>query len=637
MTDSLPVSRRTRVTFGVFEFDLRTGELRKAGARVRLAGQPARILAQLVQRPGDLVTRDELRSELWSDSTFVDFERNLNSAIKRLRAALGDAADTPRFIETLPRRGYRFVAPVAHVVEPVTTRAGAGPDQGLPPDPGPDPGPTRDPARGRWISGGTAAGVALLACIAVLVMLAARPRPEPRAYYAIAVLPFVLADADSTEDEYLAFGVAEALITELSRLGGPRVISQTSSLRYRNAREKLPQIARELGVDAVVEGSVQREGSRVRITVQLIEAATDTHLWADTYEREIGSVLAVADEVARAVARQIHVQVAPDASTVAHSTDPRVARAYLLGRYYLGKGTEADFARAMSQFESALAIDPGHAPSHAGLSDYFVVTDAIAPAAAFSRAKFHARRAIELDDRLPDAHASLAFVHFYYDWDWPAAEREFKRALELNAGHARARRWYGLFLSAMRRHTEAIEQIDAALAVDPLAIVNHDAAATVRLHARRYEEAAAAGRTIAELDRFDLRGFEHQAMALILSQQSSSALALVEQGLATSGDHVVLELARLLALARLARLAEAEQQFAEMTRTSRRPYVSDVLRGIARAALGQPARALDDLERAHAARDPYLVLLGVSPWFDSLREEPRFRRLYERLAFPPTR
>lgn len=627
MTESLPVSRRTRVTFGVFEFDLRTGELRKGGARVRLAGQPARILARLVQRPGDLVTRDELRSELWTDSTFVDFERNLNSAMKRLRAALGDAADTPRFIETLPRRGYRFVAPVAYAAdEPAAAGVRAESDHGR----------TPGPARGRWISGGTAAGLALLACIAVLVMLAARPRPQPRAYYAIAVLPFVLADADSTEDEYLAFGVAEALITELSRLGGPRVISQTSSLRYRNAGEKLPQIARELGVDAVVEGSVQREGSRVRITVQLIEAATDTHLWADTYEREIGSVLAVADEVARAVARQIHVQIAPGvSSTVTHAIDPGVARAYLLGRYYLGKGTEADFARARSQFEAALAIDPGHAPSHAGLSDYFVVTDAMAPAAAFARAKSHARRAIELDDELPDAHASLAFVHFYYDWDWAAAEREFRRALGLNPGHARARRWYGLFLSAMRRHTEAIEQIDAALAVDPLAIVNHDAAATVRLHARRYEEAAATGRTIAELDRFDLRGYEHQAMALILSQQSSSALALVEQGLATSGDHVVLELARVLALARLARVAEAEQQLAEMTRTSRRPYVSDVLQGIARLALNQPARALDHLERAHAARDPYLVLLGVSPWFDSLREQTRFRRLYERLGFPP--
>ena len=239
--------------------------------------------------------------------------------------------------------------------------------------------------------------------------------PErPRSFNTIAVLPFVLANADSLADEYLAFGLAEALSKELSRFDSLRVISQTTSQRYKNAGKTLPQIAGELGVDVVVEGSVQREGSSIRITVQLIEAAGDTHLWAESYEREIGSVLALVDEVARAVATEIHVQVAPavdaERTTADRRVDPVVAEAYLKGRYHLGRGTNQDFQRASGYFEQALTVDPFHAPSHAGLADYFVVNDALEPREAFAKARFHALKALELDETLPDAHASLAFV-----------------------------------------------------------------------------------------------------------------------------------------------------------------------------------------------------------------------------------
>src|SRR5687767_8075075 len=283
---------RVRVRFGVFELDQRAGELRKAGSRVRLAGQPLRLLERLLERPGDLVTREELRQELWSDDTFVDFERNLNSAIKRLRAALGASPENPRFIETLPRRGYRFLAPVERTASSIPPgHDSARPDVSsspvsvdLPPaHPGPaDTGdrPRKPERLVRWLI----AAAALTLIAAGLAQFARRNRPA--ADHAIAVLPFVLAGAASPDDEYLAFGMSEALTTELSKLAALRVISQTSSMQYKDASRPLPQIAEELGVDLVIEGSVQREAHRIRITVQLIEAATDSHLWAESYERE---------------------------------------------------------------------------------------------------------------------------------------------------------------------------------------------------------------------------------------------------------------------------------------------------------------------------------------------------------------
>jgi TolB-like protein/DNA-binding winged helix-turn-helix (wHTH) protein/Tfp pilus assembly protein PilF len=630
---------RGLLRFGVFELDLRTGELRKAGSRVRLAGQPLRVLERLVERPGDLVTRDELRHELWSDDTFVDFERNLNSAIKRLRGALGDSADSPRFIETLPRRGYRFLVPVQRIAVPFEAALGFPPaastDGAL--DDQPAPGEHRALRSWRpgkrlvpWLVAATALG-------AFAVGLTRIPwRQRPPVYRTIAVLPFVLA-AHAAEDEYLAFGLSEALITELSKQGSLQVISQTSSMQYKNTDKALPRIAEELGVDVVVEGSVQREGTRLRITAQLIEAATDSHLWAETYEREIGSFLTVADEVAREVAKQVHVTVAPaDAgrSSASRPVDTAVAEAYLKGRYLLGRGTEADARRAVSYFERALALDASHARSHSGLADYYTVTDALAPEVAAERARFHAERALELDGNLPDAHTSLAFLHFYYDWDWSGAEKEFRRAIELDPGHVRAHRWFGLFLSAMGRHAEALVQIEAALAADPIAVVNHDAAGTVRFNARQYAETTTVGRSILELNAFDARGYEHVAAGAFQLGRHADALAQAEKGLKLAGSNLALELVRVLSLNREGRIADAEKAVADLEHRAEHQYVSPVLLALDHAHLGRESRALDYLDQAYASRDAYLVLLDVSPWFDPLRVLPRFQRLCDHLSFP---
>ena len=641
--------RQVRFRFGVFELDGRTGELRKSGARVRLAGQPLRLLERLLDRPGDLVTREELERELWSDDTFVDFEHNLNSAMKRLRAALGDSAEHPRFIETLPRRGYRFLAPVERVgiaeaasqidrVVPAPTDVVRSPpdvaphEDGAPPSRALATGPPAG-ARGsvvRWL-----APAAVLLLIAAALLLYVRREPT-QSFRSIAVLPFVLANAASPEDEYLAFGMSEALITQLSKLGGLRVISQTSSQQYKGAGKPLPQIAKELGVDVVVEGSVQREGGRIRITVQLIEAATDAHLWAETYEREIGSVLSLIDDVALAVAEEIHVQVAPDAvrTSASRTVEAGVAEAYLKGRYHLGKGNEADFIRAAEYFEQALALDASHARSHAGLADYYTVTDALSPEVASAKARFHAERALQLDETLPDAHTSLAFINFYYDWNWDAAERAFTRAIELDPGHARAQRWFGLFLSAMGRHADAREHVQAALAADPIAIANHDAAATVRFNARQFVEQGGIGRGIHDLDAFDPRAHEQLSIAYLHQGRYADALDWVERGLEVSGSSSALKLIRAIALEKAGKRDEAGDALAQLIAEGEEQYLSSVFVAIGHAAFGQRSQALDRLERAYAERDAYLVLINVSPWFDPIRDEPRFIRLKDRLKFP---
>jgi len=472
---------RDRFRFGVFELNTRTGELRKAGMRVRLAEQPLRVLVKLLERPGQLVTRDELRHELWSDDTFVDFEQNLNTAIKRLRAALGDSAASPRCIETLPRRGYRLLMTVERIDD-------------------------------------------------------APPVEAPPPSVPVAALP--------THRRSLKTLVAASLA-----IGGVAVLIAASRERPR-------------------------------------------------------------------------------------PVDSRVTQAYLQGRYHQKKGTDVSFARARSLFEEALAVDARHAASHSGLADVYLLDDSLAPEMSFSRARQHAMKAIQLDDRLPDAHASLAFVHHYGDWNWAAAEREFTRAIDLDPDHMRSRRWYAIFLSAMGREIEARRQIQHAIALDPLAIVNIDAAASIMFNARQYEDAAAAGASIEDLDRFDPRGYEHQTLALIQLGRYSEAFALVERALEFSPSQTVLKVIRVMCLVRLGRAIEASAELARLEHGTIQGYVPPVLLAMARAELGDPARALNHLEVAYNRRDPYLVLLHTSPWFDPLRNEPRFRQLHARMKFP---
>jgi TolB-like protein len=371
---SVPASKEPVFRFDTFELDARTGELRKQGVKLRLQGQPFLVLAVLVKRAGDLVTRAELRAELRTEDTFVDFDHSLHNASARIREVLGDSAENPRYIETLPRRGYRFIGKVDRVsseTKPVVDRAQA----------------------------------------------------ETPRIQAIAVLPLENLSGDSAQD-YFADGMTETLITTLAKIGALRVISRTSAMQYKSVRKSLPLIARELNVDAVIEGSVLRDGQRVRITTQLIQAGTDQHLWAESYQRDFRDVLSLQSEIARQVASEIKVLVTPEEKARLSTTrpvNPCAHEAYLKGRFYWNKRSRESANRALTYFQQALDIDPTYAQGYAGPADSYAIVgyyNALAPTEAYPKAKAAAMKALELDPSLAEPHATLGVIKRDFEWDW---------------------------------------------------------------------------------------------------------------------------------------------------------------------------------------------------------------------------
>jgi len=446
------------IRFGVFVLYVRCGELRKQGVRIRLQDQPLLILQALLERPGEIVTREELRARIWPADTFVDFDHGLYSAMKRLRDALGDSADNPRFIETLSRRGYRFIAPVTGAHE--VTQASVSPQVLVVPSATEARTETPPPRLARRMA---LVGLGVLVGSAALVValkvgglqswiwgnISARP---PRS---LAVLPLANLSSDPAQ-EYFADEVTEELITQFSKLGDLKVISRTSVMQYKGSRKQLPQIANELGVDAVVEGAVQLSGQRVRITAQLVDGKSDKHLWAEDYDRDLSDVLLLQSEVARDIAAKIDLQLTPQQEKrlekQAHPVIPEAYQSYLLGRYYWNKRTADGLQKAGVYFEKAIQADPNYALAYSGLADYYAFLtllggpEVMRPPDAMAKAKAAAVRSLQLDDSLAEAHASMGHVLHNYDWDWAGAEREFKRAIELNPNYSIVHHWYAHLL-----------------------------------------------------------------------------------------------------------------------------------------------------------------------------------------------
>jgi len=484
--------------FGVFEVDLRTGELRRQGLRLKLPSQSFQVLKLLLEHPGELVSREELREKLWPADTFVDFDHGLNAAVNRLREALGDSADSPRFVETLPRRGYRLIVPVEW--------NSAGSEQ-LSAEPGPEVQHVSGapPARrgysfltpvNLWLMVGGV--IALFAALAVLNIGAAREKLLGRGTVprieSIAVLPLGNLSGDP-EQEYLADGMTETLIAHLAKISRLRVISRTSVMRYKGTNKALPEIARELGADALIEGSVMRSGSRIRITAQLIYAPTDKHLWGESYERDLTDVLVLQSEVARAIAHEINIKLTPQDQTrlaTAHPVNSETYELYLKGRYYWNKMSGGNIERAAAYFSKAIALDGSYAPVYVGLADCYVSQADLAglpPREPYRRARAATLRALEIDNGLAEAHASLAVIRAEYDWDWEGAEIEFQRALELDPKLANAHRWHAVFLAKLGRFKEAFSEIEIAKELDPLSLPIATSAGSILRYARRYDEA----------------------------------------------------------------------------------------------------------------------------------------------------
>ena len=642
--------------FGAFEVDLREGELRKSGLRIRLQEQPFQVLVILLERPGKIVNREELRQRLWPSDTFVDFDHSLNSAVKKLREALGDQPDNPRFVETLHRRGYRFVAPVEG--QPCASEVQAD-LQGLKQDPEERkaiPTPQSQPvARAAWFKKRSALPWIATAAIFVMVLAAFtanvggwRDRlvggsgtgSNPDHIHSLAVLPLANLSRDPGQD-YFADGMTEALITDLAQIGSLRVISRTSVMHYKGTSKTLPEIGRELKVDVVVEGAAQTSGGRVRITAQLIRAADDRHLWAESYERDVRDVLALQDEVARTIANEIKVKLTPQEQgllTSARPVNPQAHELYLKGRYYWNKRTPEALNKSLEYFRQAIDKDPSYALGYAGMADAYAMLGSgeygiLPPKEAFPKAEAAAMKALELDSALAEPHATLGYSKDF-DWDWQGAEREFKQAIDLNPGYTTAHHWYALHLTTLGRNTEAIAEIRKAQSLDPLSLIISADVAWVFYFARRYEQEGEQARKTLEMDSNFAIAHMYLSYSYLHMGNHKEAVAEMKKAVDLSGGSLPMvgNLAYIYALA--GRRYEAIKILNDLKARSKREFVSpDVLAQIY-TGLGDKDHAIAWLEKGYEQRSDFTGLLKVLPELDPLRSDPRFEALVRRVGLP---
>jgi TolB-like protein/DNA-binding winged helix-turn-helix (wHTH) protein/Tfp pilus assembly protein PilF len=599
---------------------------------INLPPQPAKVLVLLATRAGQLVTRDELRQQIWGKETFVDFEHGLNSCIKQIRAALDDHPETPRYIETRPRRGYRFIAPVQEVPAGVVTPG--APSEGLPIT------AQRAGPRRFWIA---VVGLALtLFATGYFARLAlTRHAVSPAEKIMLAVLPFENLTGDARQ-EYLSDGLTEEMITQLGRLHPERlgVIARTSAMQYKSTHKAADQIGRELGVGYLLEGSLRRAGDHVRVSAQLIQVRDQTHLWAESYERDLRDILALQSDVAQAIAWQIDVRLSPQQEARmarVRPIDPRVYELYSKGRYFWNKRSEEGYTRAIHYFEQAIARDPEYAQPYAGLADAYALLGSmpnveLPRSEAMPRARAAALKALALDEGLAEAHTSLAFVQMHFDWDWPAAEREFARALELNPGYATAHHWYAFWLIAQGRAEEALQEIRQAQRLDPLSLIINTDVGEMLYYGRRHDEAIDQARRALEMDSAFALAHRLLGFAYMAKRQFAPAIDELEAAARVSGGRLDGLAVLGVAYAEGGRRAEARKVLHHLEYASQhRPDIAHSI-AVVLAGLGEEDQAFARLEQAYREHDGSLILLKVNPLFDPLRSDARFQDLMRRVS-----
>jgi TolB-like protein/DNA-binding winged helix-turn-helix (wHTH) protein/Flp pilus assembly protein TadD len=610
------------IRFSVFEADLQTGELRKNGAKVKLEGQPFRVLAILLERPGQLVTREELQQKLWSADTFVDFEHGINTAVKRLREALGDSADSPRYIETLPRRGYRFIYPI--------NGTAAAPAL---------PAPWWRQIRVM------APSVSVLALAALLVasnvgglrdrMLG---RPTPGEITSIAVLPLRNISGDPEQD-YFSAGMTEMLITELGRIPGLRVLSHQSVLQYAGSKKPLSEIARELNVHAVIEGTTHRHADRARITINFVQAAPERHLISEAYEPALRDILSVQGQVARDVAAKIHARLTPQQEAYfarSQPADAQAAEAFLKGVRHQRQGTDEHRGKARDYYLKVIEIDPGFAPAYARLA-ILHSHGGLARAGGERPARGEARRwateALKLDDKLADAYTALGWADLT-DQNWLGAEQNFKRAIELNPSFATAHTWYAQFLANMRRFDEAFVQGERAIALDPASPDTLLHATIPYWEAGRVDEALAHWQKAVDLDPNYSGTYHFLCRAYIKKGMHAEAIAAIQKAIALEGPSPI----------NLALLAYAHAQSGHRDEALRiiRPYEERFRRdGGGLRHLAYAYTGLREKDKAYAVVKAavdrgagWLFELNSEPLFEPLRADPRILQLMAQINLP---
>ena len=637
------------VRFGAFELDLRTGELRKAGVRINLPEQPLQVLKTLLDRPGDLVTREELRQRLWSAETFVDFEHGLNAAVRRLRDALGDSADVPRFVETLPRRGYRFIAPVAGpaVVEQPSAPAPEIEDRretSQAPDPPARPTQTRIQRPVLVAASILVSALVLWASGYVLWRPAASPSTPSATRFMLAVLPFENLTGDP-DQEYISDGMTEELIAQLggmdpSRLG---VIARQSAMQFKKTTKRADQIGSDLGVSHLLAGSLRRTGSRIRIAVQLIDTESESQLWAEQYERDAMDLLTLQREVAEAITRQITTSLGVARSNVyadarRHSTSAEAYEHYLRGRHHLWRRDTAEgFEKAREHFRRAIDLDDSYAHAYSGLADTYTMLGSVGflpMREAYPLARAAALKAIALDGMLAEAHTSLAFILADYDWDWDTADRHFRSAVELNPNYETAVRTYSAYLAWWGRDKEALEFAGRARDLDPVSPNARQNLGLAHYFARRYDDAITQFREALDLDPNFGQAHVMLGRTYVAKGLPDRAVEELERakGLMGARPDVITPMAYVLA--RAGRRREALATLDELRRIAKPRDPSPFRLAYVHLGLGDTDVAFDWLEKSVEARDWQLGMLKVEPAFDGLRSDPRFAALLERVGLP---
>jgi TolB-like protein/DNA-binding winged helix-turn-helix (wHTH) protein/Tfp pilus assembly protein PilF len=626
----LTISALGVIRFASFELDTAAGELRRNGLRIRLEGQPIQTLAMLLERPGEVVSREELRHRLWPADTFVDFEHGINTAVKRLRHALDDSAETPRFIETLPRRGYRFIYPLHQAPSEV---------QHAPPI----VRPARPPRR----------TLAVVVAVLVLALIAAvavqwswlRHRavgqPGRPSITSLAVLPLQNLSGDPSRD-YFADGVTEELITDLSRVAGLKVIARTSVMQYKHTTKTTADIGRDLDVDALVEGSVVREGDHVRIVVQLVDARSGAHLWAERYERDMTSAIALQRDIAREITEEIRLEAAPVSAARSHAVDPVAYELYLKGRYLHAKwSTPENLRKAIEFYDQAIARDPRFAAAHAarGLS-YSYLSAALIEAAppgpeVVTQARASAQRALELDPASAEGYETLGWTAQVHGWNWEAAEADYRRSIALNPGYAPPYMLLAQTLNVLGRHHEALRFAQRAHELDPLSAQVQWSLGEHYLYAGDIDRALATARDGIALHpdfwpmhtllgNLYLRQGKYDAAtaslrrAVDISRRHSYALGALGSGYARAGDR-----------------RRAREVLHELLLRARAAYVAPPILARLYASLGDNRRALAWMDKAcaeHSPEAPRVLLWG--PALGTLASDPRFPALLKRMNVP---
>jgi TolB-like protein/DNA-binding winged helix-turn-helix (wHTH) protein/Tfp pilus assembly protein PilF len=630
--------------FGLFELLPRTRELYKQGTKLRLRPQPFQVLKLLVERVGDVVTREELRQLLWSSETFVDFEHGLNTSIKELRGILSDSASEPRYIETLPKLGYRIIVPV-DVVEPTPVSQAIAQPQTSTTENLIDKRNSHD----RMLQVLILRRWPILLGISIVLIAAlgayfrwprSRAGPQPSSgRLMMAVLPFENLTGDVGQD-YFSDGLTEEMIAQLGHLDPQHlgVIGRTSIMHYKDTHEPLEQIGRELGVQYVLEGSVRRDANKVRVSAQLIQVKDQSHVWARQYDRELINLLALQGEIAQEIANGIQLTIGdpkPINSSHQATLSPQAYEAYdlyLKGRYFWNKRTSQGFERAVECFQEAIVKDPSFARAYAGLADSYALMSGyglVRPKEFMPRARSAALRAVELDERLAEAHASLAVIAQNYDWDWQAVEKEYRRAVELDPNYATAYHWYAESLALQGRFDEAFVEIERARQLDPLSLIIATDRGAILYFSRQYDRAIEQLRAVLDMEP-DFPRAHILVFAYVQKGMYAEGLADVEKWRRID-DSPWSWMMLAYVYGRSGQQAKARAALEKLEELNRQRETDPLLIAVAHVGMGDREEAIAWLQKAYADHS-ISTALKVDPIYDPLRSDPRFQELLRRVG-----